>query len=807
MILFFLVASVFPSALSNFSSEEKVNSEDIGNNVNESISPNAFEKLLGLFYNNSFNPCSTLSKSVTIKGCIKDNASGNPIKGAEVNILYQINTLEYGILSTLSDSLGFYKIEINVDEILLIARKDYYYSAFGDFNNIENEILWANYSLEPGAPKKTSEVKGYVRNSENYVPIKDSLVFLGWFDDESHFDIDFEFTNKYGFYTFDIAPGEIQVIAFSKGYFSNYSDYHDIVGYYSLKIDIFLDPRPPENSVVNGHVINTLTKAYVSNAEVELRWKNEMGHSIYNSTYTDENGYYEINVAAGMIYVSAEADGYFIDYIYDPRYKEIDEYKTLSIDIELYPKPQKNSIVKGYVADYNTGEGIEGVEVEVNWDDDKNHYDYFSNSTDTFGYYQIDVPAGDIDVRTYANDYFSNYTHIINGINDKEVKWINISIHPIPPEDAIINGRITDLYSGEPIKNAEINLHWNDDHGNNDWNWTLTDENGYFNMNVKEGNIRLNIDSEGYFDEDTDYFEIFEYEIKTIDFTLYPIPPDDATMEGFVTDELTGDFIENVYLYIYWIDDLDHRLFRSTRTDPKGQYFFDLPSPGKLELYAGSNEDYFGNYSNYFNISKNENLILNVSLYPKPDENLEIMGYIIENSTGKSIEDANVQVRWHYKEYNLYYHTRSDSNGFYSINVPRENIELSVSSSPYYHQEVKLSISENEIIWANFSLDKKLISVDIVRPIKGIYVGDKKIMNFFTPVVIGDITIQVDSSSYIDCIEFYLNDILVETADSYPLEYKITNADNLKLKNTFRVKAYSYWGELTTDEIIFWKII
>ncbi|MBN2602628.1 MAG: carboxypeptidase regulatory-like domain-containing protein [Candidatus Thermoplasmatota archaeon] len=803
IILFFLVASVIPSALSNFSLGEKVNFEDFENNLDESVSHYTFEKLQGLF--NNFSPKATpsLSENITVKGFIKDNATGNPINRAEIIILYPVNNLELGVLSTLSDTLGFYKIDINVDQILLFVRKDFYYSTYGSFNNIENQNLWANYSLEPGAPKKTSEVKGYIKDSKNYVPIKDSLVLLAWFDDKSHADIDFEFTNTNGYYTFDIAPGKIQLIAFSKGYFGNYSDYYNIVGYYSLKIDLFLYPIPPENSVVNGHVINNLTKACIPNAEVELQWRDEMEHSIYNHTYSDEDGYYEINVAAGMIYVRAEADGYFIDYIYDPGYTEIDEYETLSIDIELYPKPPKNSIVKGYVTDYDTGEAIGDVELKVNWDDDENHYDYFSDSTDTFGYYQINIPAGNIDIRTYANDYFSSYVYVVNGINDNEVKWVNISLHPILPEDAVINGRITEFYSGKPIKNAEINLRWYNDYSNNDWNSTLTDENGYFKINVREGNVRLNTDVEGYFDEYTDHFKISKYEEKTIDFALYQIPFEDATIEGFIIDELTGEGIQNVDLTMNWYDNLNHHLYNHTTTDLNGYYFMSLPS-GKFNLYA-YDEGYFSNDTEFFNISKNENLILNVSLYPKPDENSVLMGYIIEDSTGKSIEDAYVNIWWHDKDYSLHYYTRTDSSGFYSFNVGKGNIELSVTSSPYYYKKVKLTVSENEIIWVNLSLEKIPIYVDIVRPIKGIYVGDKKIMNFIAPVVIGDITVQVDSSSYIDYIEFYLNDVLLETVDSW--EYKITNSDNLKLRNTLLVKAYSYWGEPTTDEIVFWKII
>lgn len=798
IIVFFMISGVIPSVNSGFK-------ENVNKDIIEYTSLDNFEKLIDLFNNCSFDPISSVSKSVTVKGYIKDNSTGNPIKIGEIISYYPKNENEIEVFSTKSDSLGFFTFEINSNKFILFARKDYYYTAQEYFYEIESEILWVNFTLEPGAPEKTSEVKGHVRDSKNYVPIKNALVILVWGDyDSNHIDLVFDRTDENGFYTIDVAPGRIQCATFASGYFYEYTIMYYITDYYNQKIDFLLDEKPPENSIVNGYVINNLTRDYVSNALVELQWKDEVEHRIYNSTYTDENGYYEFNVAAGMVYVRAEADDYFIDYLYDYEYKQIGEYETLSIDIELYPKPPKDSFVRGYVAD-NNGKIVENAKVVVYWEDNFNHYEQFSNYTGSSSYYQINIPEGEIDFRVYDNRYFTYYSPENYVVAKNEIFWFNISLYLIPPENVMINGRITDLFTDKAITNARIYLDWRDDYGHWDFNDTYTDENGFYEINVREGEIKIDVKSEGYFDEETDYFEISEYEIKTIDFTLYPVPPDDATVEGFITNELTGDSIENSYLSLYWTDDFGHSLDRNTITDSEGHYFINIPC-GKIRLYADY-DDYFSNKTDYFNISKNENLVVNISLYPEPEKNSVIMGYIYDNSTGKSIEDASIYLYWEVcKNHHLSDWTHSDSSGFYSFNVGKGSVEMDIFFTSYKHRYVMLTVSENEVIWANLTLDKRPVSVNIYRPIKGLYIGDKKIMDFIAPVIIGDITIKVDTNN-IYYIDFYLNDDLVETVDSYPFEYKITNANNLKFKNTFSVKAYSYWDDLTTDEITFWKII
>ena len=798
IIVFFMISSVIPSVNSGFK-------ENVNKDIKEYAPLDNFEKLIDLFNNCSFDPISSVSKSVTVKGYIKDNSTGNPIKRAEIISYYSKIQNEIEVFSTKSDSLGFYKIEINSDDFYLFARKDNYYTTYDGFSEIEGEILWVNFTLKPGAPEKTSEVKGHVRDSKNYFPIKNALVLLIWGDYESNYiDLVFDWTDKNGFYTFDVATGRIQGRASADGYFYLSSDIYHITDYYNQKIDFLLDSKPQENSLVNGYVINNLTREYVSNAEVELNWKDEFGHRIYNYTNTDEQGYYEINVAAGMVYVRAEADGYFIDYLYDYEYKQIGDYETLNINIELDPKPPKDSIVKGYVIDNNV-KCVKNAEVVVTWDDNDNHYDQFSTLTDSSGYYQIYIPEGEIDFRIYDNRYYSYRSYENYQVAKNEILWYNISLHLIPPENVMINGRITDLFTDKAIINARIHLYWRDNYGHSDWNSTYTDKNGFYKINVGEGEIKINVKSEGYFYEDTGYFEISEYKIKTVDFTLYPVPTDDAAVEGFITNELTGDFIENAYLSLYWTDDFGHSLDRYTMTDSDGHYFINIPY-GKIGLFVDC-DDYFSNKTDYFNISKNENLIVNMSLYPKPEENSVIKGYIFENSTGKSIEDAFIRLYWEDdRDHYLFDYTHSNTNGFYSFNVGKGIIELDISCPRYAYKYVKFSVSENEIIWANFTLDKRPVSVNIYRPIKGLYIGDNKIMDFIAPVIIGDITIKVDTNN-IDYVDFYLNDELVETVDSYPFEYTITNANNLKFKNTFSVKAYSYWDDLTTDEITFWKII
>ncbi|MGF3554462.1 MAG: Ig-like domain-containing protein, partial [Thermoplasmatota archaeon] len=93
-------------------------------------------------------------------------------------------------------------------------------------------------------------------------------------------------------------------------------------------------------------------------------------------------------------------------------------------------------------------------------------------------------------------------------------------------------------------------------------------------------------------------------------------------------------------------------------------------------------------------------------------------------------------------------------------------------------------------------------TVQITKPTKAIYLMDKKIIPFFYPIVLNEITIEVnayDNDSGIEKVEFYIDGELRETDVSPPYSY-LWN-DKLTSQHTIEVKAYDNAGNSASEEI------
>ena len=104
-------------------------------------------------------------------------------------------------------------------------------------------------------------------------------------------------------------------------------------------------------------------------------------------------------------------------------------------------------------------------------------------------------------------------------------------------------------------------------------------------------------------------------------------------------------------------------------------------------------------------------------------------------------------------------------------------------------------------------------TIKIIKPEKGVYFRDKKILPRFIglPLVIGKITIEaeaIDEDSGIEKVEFFINNKLKGTDTSEPYEY-IWTRDRLKLFHIFsiEVKAYNNDGLTSEDSMIVKKFL
>ena len=104
-------------------------------------------------------------------------------------------------------------------------------------------------------------------------------------------------------------------------------------------------------------------------------------------------------------------------------------------------------------------------------------------------------------------------------------------------------------------------------------------------------------------------------------------------------------------------------------------------------------------------------------------------------------------------------------------------------------------------------------TVKIIKPEKGVYFRDKKILPrlFGLPLIIGKITIEaeaIDEDSGIEKVEFYINGKLMDEDTTEPYQYTWTR-DRLRLIHIFtiKVKAYNNEGITSEDSMIVRKFL
>lgn len=100
------------------------------------------------------------------------------------------------------------------------------------------------------------------------------------------------------------------------------------------------------------------------------------------------------------------------------------------------------------------------------------------------------------------------------------------------------------------------------------------------------------------------------------------------------------------------------------------------------------------------------------------------------------------------------------------------------------------------------------IQMTVTRPENALYIGDKKIMPFVTPVSLGKITIDASATSLsygIEKVEFYVDDSLVSTDIAVP--YSWTWNTIAFLRHTIKVVAYDTAGNTALREFFMWKFL
>ena len=467
----------------------------------------------------------------------------------------------------------------------------------------------------------------------------------------------------------------------------------------------------------------------------------------------------------------------------------------------------ENSVVCGYITDHSTNIPIENAYVRLACRDLDGNIYVNRTYTDIYGFYRINVIEGDIMFNIYADNYFHYATDWIS-IGENVTLWLNYSLVHYPPENSVICGFISDKSTGEPIVDAKVNLVWNVNQYEYE-NYTCSNTYGFYSMNVAAGDIRLYVYADRYLDSRTDWFNIGDDEIFWLNVSLEAFPPEDSIVCGYVTDESTGDTIEDADVDLFWTYSNDYTYWNITRTDHNGFFIFNVAS-GKIRLRL-SKQGYFEVEETYY-ITDKETLWVNISLFPCPIENSIICGYIRDDETLEPLSYSSFRVDWfdgkgHYS----WNSTRTDRYGFYEISVACGELYFRISCDGYnYVRTYRSDVSENETFWFNISLKKSKFRVDIIRPLNAFYIGNFRVIPSSTGVIAGGIDVEAFVHDYwhqplqVSKLEFYVDGVLKETLMDSPYVWRWD--DKTFGMHTLKVVAYSETGYISSDEIAVWKL-
>jgi 5-hydroxyisourate hydrolase-like protein (transthyretin family) len=485
-----------------------------------------------------------------------------------------------------------------------------------------------------------------------------------------------------------------------------------------------------------------------------------------------------------------------------------DSYKYDPSPMENIPMvSSENSTICGYILDQSTGEPIEDAYVRVNWRNDEGDDDLLHTSSDTEGYYRLNVSAGEVYFNIFKGNYFHTFAGWIN-VGDNETVWTNFSLLPYPPEDSTICGYITDALNHKAVGDARVNLRWrsNDQDYNND---TYSNSSGYYRFNVAAGEIHLSAYADRYITSNTDWFTIDDHEMLWVNLSLDRLPPEDTVLCGYITDEKTGKPIEDASIWLTLTDEDEHTNWNFIETDQDGFFTFNV-ARGTVELQIKA-DDYFPNETT-FSVSDEECLWVNTSLFPYPPERSKICGFLLDAETFEPVKNFSFGMEWydgkgHYKGIS----TRSDKHGYYEMSVASGEMYCTDYETGYYPIRIsRRDIEDNTTYWCNISIQKDTPHIDIIKPLDALYLNNYMIIPFSKSIVMGRLEIETYVHDFysqpmdVEKVEFYVDGLLMHTSESTPFIWTWT--DHAWGMHAIKVVAYDDQGAVAADQIMVWKL-
>ncbi len=366
----------------------------------------------------------------------------------------------------------------------------------------------------------------------------------------------------------------------------------------------------------------------------------------------------------------------------------------------------ENATLCGYVTDNATSLPIPDARVTVN-----NHYGYEKhNTTNETGYYELETIEDHFWMVATADKYKKSETDF--AIVDGQALMVNITNDPIMafnmtvikltemnlsetietlpaeelPEEAsgFIAGYVVDNETDLPIANATLKVR--SDYGIGEWN-DVTDEDGYFAINVIAGPSRIEAKAAGYMTNST------RYDISTVSQVDVKMTPENSIVDGYI-ENTTGVPIPDASLRV------SSKGYKNyTKTNEFGYYSLKTIA-GHIKMDV-SKEAYFSN-STELNVSYGETATVDLTIdeIPPPPPKATIYGFVSCNGTRLPAVRVEVSDHEGYDKAAL-----TDNKGYFELETVPGHLWLDVLPSVYMGTTVEFDIRSGQRVFLDVEVD------------------------------------------------------------------------------------------------------
>jgi hypothetical protein len=291
----------------------------------------------------------------------------------------------------------------------------------------------------------------------------------------------------------------------------------------------------PSNLTANPEDIGDNSRAGdkpADGATVSISWKDAESKTATFTTTTKSDGSYETKVPPGTVTtVSASLDGYIsnstTDQLPAPGPDPVEQ------DVSLKEMPAKTAAVKGNVKEEGSSTNIEGATVTASWNTTELAHS-FTDTTDSSGNYNIEVPTGTIMLSFSKVGYFYYFDPVSIKIDAEDSITVDAALEAFPADDVTVQGKVNASDSGDPIADASVTISSLVD-SKVVSKMTTTDSNGDYSVEVPEGTVTFSASADGYFSY-SNYTGLATSSGNTYthNIDLDPVPEATVTVKGFV---------------------------------------------------------------------------------------------------------------------------------------------------------------------------------------------------------------------------------------------------------------------------------